>query len=78
MNLMLLGVFLLPYSTIWINTLKCNLQNSTTNSRKPDPYKYGSRGPAVLNEFMQSYGFVRGISLNGQLIMIRGFELLLA
>lgn len=37
--------------------IKCN-----TYSRKPDPYKYGSRGPAVLNEFMQSYGFVRGMS----------------
>jgi len=28
--------------------------------RKPDKYKYGSRGPEVLNEFMASYGFVRG------------------
>jgi glucose-6-phosphate 1-dehydrogenase len=30
------------------------------DGRKPDPYKYGSRGPAVLNEFMKSYGFIRG------------------
>lgn len=29
---------------------------------KPDPYKYGSRGPAVLDEFTRSYGFIRGLS----------------
>jgi glucose-6-phosphate 1-dehydrogenase len=33
-----------------------------TNCRKPDQYEYGSRGPAMLDEFMKSYGFVRGES----------------
>ena len=29
---------------------------------KPDEYKYGSRGPAVLDDFLRSYGFIRGLS----------------
>ena len=38
--------------------------------RKPDPYKYGGRGPAVLDEFMKSYGFVRGNPPSGTLLSL--------
>lgn len=31
----------------------------STDCRKPEPYKYGSRGPAVLDDFLKDYGFIR-------------------
>ena len=27
---------------------------------KPEPYSYGSRGPAILDEYLESYGYQRG------------------
>lgn len=44
---------LLPFSPLFL---------FGTDGRKPDLYEYGSRGPAKLDEFMKSYGFVRGES----------------
>jgi glucose-6-phosphate 1-dehydrogenase len=37
----------------------CSFMDSV-DGRKPEKYKYGSRGPSVLDEFMRHYGFIRG------------------